>query len=229
MLAKISSVLIVSSLALMTQALPVPSLNLNTTAFIISGEYLIANTTKGNFIDAVTWKSQNFSGSSNFSIMVDVLNNNVWGQVTVKGKYLNKTVISQTVVVHTNFTNKSYSIYSGSSPKACSVKNGNFSSPYDTVGQVIADFNLGANSNFLSNDGSYAIPWIGAGTYQEVSFGEQAGDGIIFLNSTNSIVALAIAPSNAYFGLGTAYQAGLVYDISVPSSKKTITFPVCKV
>ena len=90
---------------------------------------------------------------------------------------------------------------------------------------MIADFNLGANSNFLSNDGSFTVPWIGNGTYQEISFGDQGGDGIIYLNSTSKIVAFAISPSNSYFGLGTDYQAGLVYGISTTVSKSLVAFP----
>ena len=130
MLAKISTLLVVSSISMMTQAMPVPSLNLNTTAFVVTGEYLKANTTKGNFIDAVSWASQGFVGKSNFSIVVDVLNSNIWSWVTFNGKNSTTKKIAETVVVHTNFTNKSYSIYSGSSKKACSVKYGTFVSPY---------------------------------------------------------------------------------------------------
>jgi hypothetical protein len=93
MLAKISAFLIVGTLAMIAQGLPVPSLNLNTTAFVISGEYLQANTTLGEFIDAVTLKSQGLVGKSNFSIVVDVLKNNIWAWVTVNGK-LNTTKIA---------------------------------------------------------------------------------------------------------------------------------------
>ena len=220
MLAKISSFLIVSSLAMMSQALPVPSLNLNTTAFVMSGEFLNANTTKGNFIDAVSFESLGLKGSANFSIVVDVANEQVWAWATIKGK-ANGAKIAETLTIHTNFTNLSYSIYSGSSKKSCSISSGTFVKPYSTVAAAVADFNMGANSNYLSNDGSFALSWIGAATYQVVSFSEQGGDGYFFLDSSSSIVALAIAPSHSYFGLPAGqYQAGLVYDISTSISKK---------
>ena len=94
MLAKISAFVIVGTLAMIAQGLPVPSLNLNTSAFVISGEYLQAtNNTNGDFINAVTLKSQGFVGKSNFSIVVDVLKNNIWAWVTVNGK-LNTTKIA---------------------------------------------------------------------------------------------------------------------------------------
>ena len=86
MFLKIFSVLIISSLALVSQALPVPSLNLNTNGFVISGEFLSTNTTNGNFIDAVSLSTFGFKGNSNFSIVVDVANEQVWAWVTIKGK-----------------------------------------------------------------------------------------------------------------------------------------------
>ena len=78
MLTKISALLIMSSLAMIAQGTPVPSLNLDTTAFVISGEFLSANSTRDNFYDAATFASKGFVGKANFSIVVDALNNIIW-------------------------------------------------------------------------------------------------------------------------------------------------------